>query len=171
MDETAVWLDMPGETTIETVGVKSVPLKTTGHEKERVTVCLTAMADGRKLPPLLIFKGKRMPNELKNVTGAVIELSPNGWMNEQVTGAWLTRVWGTLAFSRRFLVWDSFRCHASEKTKEAVKKTRTMMGVIPGGCTKLLQPADVSWNSPFKTAYRAAYDRWLATAQHTYTPA
>jgi hypothetical protein len=64
-----------------------VPLKTTGHDKERFTVCLAAMTDGRKLPPLLIFKGERMSNELKTVTGAVFELSPNRWMNELVTAA------------------------------------------------------------------------------------
>ena len=33
MDETPVWLDMPGETTVEFVDNKSIPLKSTGHEK------------------------------------------------------------------------------------------------------------------------------------------
>ena len=49
MDETAVWLDMPGENTVDMVGVKSVPLRTTGHEKNRITVYLAAKASGRKL--------------------------------------------------------------------------------------------------------------------------
>ena len=51
MDETAVWLDMPGENTVDIVGVKSAPLRTTGHEKNRITVCLAAKASGRKLQP------------------------------------------------------------------------------------------------------------------------
>ena len=46
MDETAIWADMPGETTVTTKGVRSVPMFSTGHEKSRVTVCLAAFADG-----------------------------------------------------------------------------------------------------------------------------
>lgn len=57
MDETAVWLDMPADNTVDMVGVKSVPLRTTGHEKNRITVCLAAKATGRKLVPMLVFKG------------------------------------------------------------------------------------------------------------------
>ena len=43
MDETAIWADMPGNTTVEKIGATSVPLLTTGHEKERITVCLSAL--------------------------------------------------------------------------------------------------------------------------------
>ena len=38
------------ETTVDTVGKKSITLKTTGHEKARVSACLAAAnADGTKL--------------------------------------------------------------------------------------------------------------------------
>ena len=33
MDETALWLDMPAPTTLDFVGERSIPIKTTGHEK------------------------------------------------------------------------------------------------------------------------------------------
>jgi len=50
MDETPLWLDMPGATTTIThSGEWSVPVRTTGHEKNRFAVSLSAMADGRKL--------------------------------------------------------------------------------------------------------------------------
>lgn len=58
MDETAVWADMPGNRTVDSKGVRTVPVLTTGHEKQRVTVCLAAMANGRKLQPMILFKGK-----------------------------------------------------------------------------------------------------------------
>jgi hypothetical protein len=35
---------------------------------------------------------------------------------------------------------------------------------LSGGCTKLLQPADVSWNAPFKAKYREMYEEWLQNA-------
>lgn len=42
---------------------------------------------------------------------------------------------------------------------------------IPGGLTKHLQPADVSWNKPFKQAYRTKYEEWLTSGDKTYTAA
>ena len=49
MDETAIWPDSPGNSTIEFVGVKQVPIKSTGHERFRITMALSAKADGTKL--------------------------------------------------------------------------------------------------------------------------
>ena len=31
MDETAYWMDMPSDTTVDSVGARSIPIKTTGH--------------------------------------------------------------------------------------------------------------------------------------------
>ena len=44
MDETAVWNGMVSNTTVEKRGAHSVNLKSTGHEKSKITVCLTATA-------------------------------------------------------------------------------------------------------------------------------
>ena len=85
MDETPLWLDMPGETTITRVGEQSVPIRTTGHEKARFTVVLAAMADGRKLKPFVVFKGVRPIPEIMSTPGVVMALSKNGWMNEELT--------------------------------------------------------------------------------------
>jgi len=60
-DETAIYLDMPPNYTLEMKGVKEVLLKTTGCEKLRLTVMLAATADGTKLPPLLLLKRKTLP--------------------------------------------------------------------------------------------------------------
>lgn len=48
MDETAVWNDMISNTTVEKRVAHSVNLKSTGHEKSKITVCLTATADSGK---------------------------------------------------------------------------------------------------------------------------
>jgi hypothetical protein len=58
MDETAIWIDMPGNVTIESVGKRTVHVKTTGKDRHRFTVVLSAMASGKKLKPFVIFKGK-----------------------------------------------------------------------------------------------------------------
>ena len=59
MDETPVCCDMVSETTIDATGKKTITLKTTGHEKSRVSVCLAAKADGTKLKPMVVFKGAK----------------------------------------------------------------------------------------------------------------
>ena len=46
IDETAVQNDMISETNVEATGAKNVLMKSTGHEKVRVSVCLAAKLDG-----------------------------------------------------------------------------------------------------------------------------
>jgi len=51
-DETAVWFDAVGSTTVDRVGVEDVPIASTGH----VTVGLAYCQDGSKLKPHIVFK-------------------------------------------------------------------------------------------------------------------
>ena len=57
MDETPLWLDMPGDRTVARVGERSVSVRATGHDKSHFTDIPAAMADGRKLKPFIVFKG------------------------------------------------------------------------------------------------------------------
>ena len=45
-------------TTIEVIGRKSIPIKTSNQEKFRISLVLKILANGHRLPPLLIFKVK-----------------------------------------------------------------------------------------------------------------
>ena len=67
MDETAVWKDMVSETTVKATGAKDVAMKSSGHEKVRVSVCLAAKLDATKLQPFTVFgAAKREPKSLHN---------------------------------------------------------------------------------------------------------
>lgn len=167
-DETAVWIDPLQDFTIEKVGTKTVSLFSTGNQKAKFTVTLAAMADGNKLPPLIVLKGKIMPAELKNFRGAIITMSKNGWMNEDTTLEWLTKVWGSFSFGRRLLAWDAYRCHKTPAVKAELKKMRTDAAVIPGGCTSLLQAPDVCWNKTFKAHYVQLYEEWVNSVGCTF---
>ena len=88
MDQTAVWQYMLSSTTVDNVGEKSIRLKTTGHERSKVSVCLTAKADRIKLKPFIVFLGakretKQLNDEYKN--RCYVASSVNGWMNEDLT--------------------------------------------------------------------------------------
>ncbi|CAI7730058.1 unnamed protein product, partial [Closterium sp. NIES-54] len=60
-DQTPLWLEMPATTTVEQTGVRSVPIRSGGYQKERVTVMLACTATGEKLKPLVFFKRKTLP--------------------------------------------------------------------------------------------------------------
>lgn len=57
MDETPVFLDMVGNSTLDFQGAKEVLINTTGNEKQRITVALAVSSAGTKLKPMIIFKG------------------------------------------------------------------------------------------------------------------
>ena len=87
MDETSVLNDMIAETTVARKGEKIILLKSTGHEKVLVSVCL-AVRDGTKLKPFVVFRGAKREvaarnGEFKNK--CVVATSTNAWMNEELT--------------------------------------------------------------------------------------
>ncbi|PFX34071.1 Pogo transposable element with KRAB domain [Stylophora pistillata] len=64
MDETPMRFEMPSSRALEFSGSRTVPMKSCGAEKRSFTVTLAAAADGKKLPPKVIFKGVRTPRDL-----------------------------------------------------------------------------------------------------------
>ena len=60
MDETPLTFDLPANRTVDTRGTKTVMVKTSGHEKLHFTCVLSVTADGGKLPPLVVFKRKKI---------------------------------------------------------------------------------------------------------------
>ena len=174
MNETAVWADMVSSTTVDVTGKKEICLKTTGHEKVRISVCLSAKADGTKLKPFIVFGGAKREVEALNKefrTRCVVASSSNAWMNEDLTVRYVETVLGKFSFARRLLAWDSFECHTMDSIKKIFKDSKVNPVVIPGGCTKYLQAPDVSWNKPFKAVLMELYDAWLSDGIHQYTAA
>lgn len=51
---------MPSDTTVAVAGSRSVPLKTTGHENDHLTVILITKADGTKINRMLFSRGKAL---------------------------------------------------------------------------------------------------------------
>ena len=147
-------------TTLDFRGERSIPIKTSGHEKvtctipflvlhttslcvnvqDRFTVALAALADGTKLTPFIIFKGKRRNKEADKVQGVVIEYSHNGWMTEETALRWITVVWRRrYDDKRRLFSWDSYKCHLTNPVKSALSQRNTDVVVVPGGTTSLIQ--------------------------------
>ncbi|XP_020555814.1 zinc finger protein 37 [Oryzias latipes] len=161
MDETSAWFDMPGPTTAEPAGSRSDVMNASGHEKSHFTVTLAAKANGAKLKPLIVFRdAKREVARLQDVQEAAVATSINGWMNQELTEMWCQKVCSGFGLRKSLLVWDADHCHISKETKEELKKYNVSMTVIPNGCTKYVQPADI-WGKPFKDKLRELYAKWM----------
>ena len=169
MDQTPIWADMPTATTIDRRGVQAVPIRTTGHEKNLITVWLAVKADRTKITPYVVIPVKKVKKELANIPGVIVAATPNGWMNDNLTADWVEKVWTNFSFAKRMLVWDSFKCHISEDMKKQLQRYNTVMSVILGGCTKYLQPLDVCINKPFKQYFRELYNEWFSKKEFEYT--
>ena len=114
MDEIALWSQMVGNVTVNTTGTKDVPLKSTGNEKVKVRIWLTAKANGTKLKPHIVFQGANseataLIEEVKN--RCVVASSSNGWMNEELVLKFLRQAWRMFSFKKSLLSWDTFVAH------------------------------------------------------------
>jgi len=152
MDETPLTIDLPGNLTIDECGTRTVNIRTTGHERSHFTVVLACMADGTKLPPLIIFKLKNVPR-ISFPSNVFVRANPSGWMNEIEMVWWIENVWTMRSpFSKpqSLLVMDSFSAHITDSAKQHLIEQKTNMAIIPGGLTGRLQPLDVAINRSFK---------------------
>ena len=172
MDETPLTFDMPPNRTIHNTGEKAIKIRTTGNEKNRVTVVLTCAGDGSKLRPMVIFKRKTLP-KVANKHGIVIAAQEKGWMDTERMKIWIEKVWrarrGGLGRRRSLLVLDAFEAHVTDSVKTAIARENTNLAVIPGGLTSILQPLDVSLNKPFKDNVRRRWMEWMAEGIHEFT--
>ena len=170
MDDTAVWNDMILNTTVEKRCAHSVNLKTTGHEKSKITVCLTAIAGGRKKKPFIVLKGaKREVTKLNEEfkSRCIVATSVSGWMIDELTQQFCREAVGKFTFgARRLLAWDAFRCHLMPEIRAILSSSHADTIIVPGGCTKFIQAADVSWDKPIKEHLGEMYDKWLAENEH-----
>uniref|UniRef100_A0A8C4RRH5 HTH CENPB-type domain-containing protein n=1 Tax=Erpetoichthys calabaricus TaxID=27687 RepID=A0A8C4RRH5_ERPCA len=157
-DQTPVYFENPSNTTVN----------------QRCTVMLTILADGKKLPPYIIFKRKTLPKNEKFPPGIIIQAQQKGWMDNDLVIDWLKCVWqsrpGSLLKMPNMLVMDSFHGHFTEGVKKRLKDGKTDQVIIPGGMTSLLQPLDVCINWPFKAHVLRMYTEWAATVVHNTTP-
>jgi len=64
VDETSLAYDMPARRTLEKKGVKNVPIRSFGKEKNTVTAILAICANGDKLPPFVVLRGTHKSHQV-----------------------------------------------------------------------------------------------------------
>ena len=174
MDQTMCRFDMAPRTTNNRKGARDIRIATTGGSKKGYTVALAACADGTKLPAFIVFKeaGARIPprvlNQLYVPRNVKITASKNGWMTSDIMKEWIQRIWrDEVDGERRMLVLDQARIHTCAATRANIENAHTDVFYIPAGCTSICQPADVSWNAPFKKSMRKQWSEYRRQDQRT----
>ena len=147
MDETPMRFEMPSSQTLEFSGSRTVPVKSCGAEKRSFTVTLAVAADGKKLPPKMIFKGVRTPRDLVVPESVRVSFHKKGWMDETGVKEWIqTCLPRNPTDERSLLVWDSFRAHLTDAVKEALHRRKIDVAVIP------------RWPNPSSSAFRQVFE-------------
>jgi hypothetical protein len=165
-DETNADFSVKPKITLHRGGDRTVSA-TGATSSQRCTVMLACAADGTKLPPYIIFKGKpgaRIDSELEcgdgYAPGQIYTVQPSAWMDENRMMDWVHRVW--IPFVKKqsglcLLILDEARSHMTSGVLRVLSQNRTLVHLIPGGYTSKLQVLDVGVNRPFKMAYGDAY--------------
>lgn len=95
MDEMPLSFDLLYPVTLDKCGAKPIGIRITEHERTSFTVILGCLANGRKLPPVCIFKLKNIPRE-NFPEGVIIRVNAKEWCNEEEMKYWINNVWSEL---------------------------------------------------------------------------
>lgn len=173
MDQVPMKHSLQPNRTLALRGSTTVGVKSRGNPKNRSTLTLGVCANGEKLKPQLIFKGR--------ATGAIAtrELptystkekilhccQPNAWQDQNNLNQWIDKIWAPHLEDKPenvepILFLDHFKCHKSEETKKKLEDLQTKLIIIPAGCTGAVQPIDVGIGKPTKDRLREKWIDWV----------
>lgn len=156
-DETGLCFVMKSSKVVTTVGKKYVYRRTFGERGVTTTFLGCVNAAGLSVPPLIIFKGVRMMDGLKEnlPPGAICRLSDKGWINTEIFQDWFDHFLKHIPAERpSVLFMDSHASHLSPALLSKAAENDIHLVTFPSHTTHLLQPLDVSVYKSLKSAFR-----------------
>ena len=149
-------------------GVKQVGKITSAERGETVTVMCAVNGAGAYVPPLMIFKRRRMTELLLKGSppGTIGAVTDNGWIDGSVFLKWLKHFVLHVkpsAENKVILVVDGHATHKSLAAIEYARDNSVIMISLPPHSTHHMQPLDKTIFGPLKTAYNAACDKWMVS--------
>lgn len=92
------------------------------------------------------LKGLTAPDEF------VLANHDKAWMDTNLMQLWVKKIWLQYTTGKEsLLVLDRFQAHMVDEVNSSLLEGNSITCLIPGGCTSVLQPLDVSLNKPFKS--------------------
>jgi hypothetical protein len=121
IDETGLYYEPMINFTLDTKGTKRVEIKTTGREKQRVTIVLGVyLLNQVKIKPVIIFKGETIKCLENRPTNDSYDLSfqENSWYSDDQFIKFLSHLPKN---KNILLLYDNFRGHKTEKVTKFIK--------------------------------------------------
>lgn len=166
-DETAFFLNPKGNKVLARKGCKTVYQQINSDEKECVTALLTASASDIVAPTVVLFKYKRIPQEIADNFPQRWGLgkSDSGWMTceaffefiADIFYPWLVESKATFPV---ILFIDGHASHFSLQTSQFCDKNGIILVALYPNATHLLQPMDVAVFRTLKENWKKKVHEW-----------
>ncbi|KAI3655925.1 hypothetical protein MP638_006061, partial [Amoeboaphelidium occidentale] len=173
--QTAVYFDSRPNYTISEKGTSTVSIKGTSSGDQRATAFLAVTATGKKLPPMIVFKGTpggKIEKEFKSAKynypdGQLYAVQEKGWTDTRIMLMWVEKILKPYLYKNMgnspyaHLIIDSFAVHYVREVAVAIQNAGALISYIPGGGTSKIQVLDVGINKPFKNYLQSQWMAWM----------
>lgn len=132
-------------------GIKRVHLVAPEHA-ENVTVAACVNALGNPVPPMVLFKGKKLKSEFTDnlPTGTLVKMAPKGSMNTALFVEFIHHLGKYKIPEKCLLIFDGASCHLDYEIVDAADQHNIVLYCLPSNTTHELQPLDKSVNKSFE---------------------
>jgi hypothetical protein len=165
-DESNWRLVMTGNRTVAERGSETVERFVNGDVKAGFTFFASILADGTKLPLILIAKGKtercRRQLGLHPTFPHDVWHSPTGWCHEELMVAYLSWLRKYVAATQICLVLDQFGAHDTPAVRQTANSLSIELLFVPRGGTGRYQPLDRRTFGALKAKGRAKWSQECA---------
>lgn len=147
-------------------GQKQVGGVTSWERGRNITAVCAFSAAGQYIPPMFIYPRQRLTPLLERggPAGAIYRCSKNGWSNEDLFLEWLKH-FSTFAKPSEddpvLLVLDNHGSHIALDSYNFCRDNHIHMISIPPHTSHRLQPLDVSFFGPLKSAFNRECDKYM----------
>ncbi|XP_046681325.1 MFS-type transporter clz9-like [Homalodisca vitripennis] len=153
-------------------GQKRVGTATSAERGRTITLVCCVSASGSYVPPMIIYPRMRIAAHLKRggPAGTVYECSKNGWSNEQLFVKWLEHFCAHTKPSKDdpvLLICDNHGSHITLEAYEVCKKNHITLVSIPPHTSHRLQPLDLTFFGPLKSALSREFGLFMTQHAHT----
>lgn len=167
VDETGITNVQRNAKILAPKGQKQIGHATSGERGSTTTVVCAFSAAGQYIPPFFIFKRKRMNAQLLKGGNAnmVAAVSDSGWINESLFVEWLHHF---ISYAKPtkddpiLLVLDNHDSHISLDVYTLCRDKGIVLLTLPPHTSHRLQPLDLTFYGPIKTAYNRECQYYMA---------
>ncbi|CAB3250496.1 unnamed protein product [Arctia plantaginis] len=138
--------------------------------KSCYTVIFCGNANGDMMPPFFVFKGKKLWSDwlFQAPSGSRMSVSQSGWIDQSIFEDWLENHFLPYVDKddgKKILLCDNLSAHISPKALRLCEAHNVAFICLIPNSTHLLQPLDVGYFSPLKTAWRKVLDSYRNTSR------